>query len=149
VRETDLTLKLEARAESVAVVRRALEVLLGGTPARPELVADAKTGVTEACMNVVRHAYPGGGGQMEVLAWLRDEGLRVAVRDTGRGFGAGGRSAGGAGLGLFLISSLADELDIRSDPRIGTEVGMEFAFNGDGRSRPIRAGGPALSAIGV
>ena len=148
MRETDLTLKLEARAECVAVVRRALEALLGGTRAKPGLVADAKTGVTEACMNIVRHAYPGGTGPMEVVAWLEDAGVRVAVRDTGRGIGAG-QSAGGAGLGLFLIRSLADELDIRSDPRIGTEVEMEFAFNGDGRSDPIGAPDPRPSAIGA
>src|SRR3712207_651856 len=81
----DLELTLPARAENVAVVRHAFGGL-GDVLAMPEqTLADVKLAVTEACTNVVVHAYPDGDGPMEVAAGVRDGRLTVAVRDEGRG----------------------------------------------------------------
>ena len=50
---------LPARAENVAVVRHALAGLAEEIGMDEAGIADLKTVVTEACMNVVAHAYAG------------------------------------------------------------------------------------------
>jgi anti-sigma regulatory factor (Ser/Thr protein kinase) len=125
--ESELKLTLAADARYAAVVRRALETLLADAAADAEVIADVKTTVTEACTNVVRHAYRGEeAGQLEVEAQLDPGSLAVSVRDWGRGIHPPGNGAGPEiGLGLFLIHSLADELEVRTAPT-GTEVLMQF-----------------------
>ena len=54
----DLQLHLPARAENVAVIRHALGGLGDALGLDPGDLADMKLAVTEACTNVVMHAYP-------------------------------------------------------------------------------------------
>ena len=64
-----MELALAARAENIAVVRHALGGL-GEAFAVPEpKLSDIRLAVTEACANVVVHAYPENQeGSMEILA---------------------------------------------------------------------------------
>ena len=55
-----LQMTLPARAENVAVVRHALAGLAEQIGMDEAGLADLKTVVTEACMNVVVHAYSDG-----------------------------------------------------------------------------------------
>jgi anti-sigma regulatory factor (Ser/Thr protein kinase) len=80
--------------------------------------------VTEACTNIVRHAYAGDQGSMDVMVRPRDEALEVVVSDAGRGMGPSPDKAG-PGLGLPLIAALADSLDIES-PEAGSRLVMSF-----------------------
>ncbi len=62
-------MSLPARAENVAVVRHALAGLAGQIGMDEPGIAGLKTVVTEACMNVVVHAYPRDRpGSLEVEA---------------------------------------------------------------------------------
>src|SRR3712207_7720597 len=81
----DLVLTLPARAENVAVVRHAFGGLGDALDLPDQVLADVKLAVTEACTNVVVHAYPDGEGPLEVAATVRDNRLSVVVRDEGRG----------------------------------------------------------------
>ena len=65
---TGLEMSLPARAENVAVVRHALAGLAEEIGMDEAGIADLKTVVTEACMNVVVHAYEGEPGPLEVEA---------------------------------------------------------------------------------
>ena len=56
-----LQITLPAEAENVAVVRHALAGLAEEIGMDEAAIADLKTVVTEACMNVVVHAYDGDG----------------------------------------------------------------------------------------
>ena len=79
-------MSLPAKAENVAVVRHAIAGLAERIGMDEASTADLKTVVTEACMNVVVHAYPEGEtGLLEVDAMPDGDGLTVAVRDFGRG----------------------------------------------------------------
>ena len=83
---TGLQIWLPAKAENVAVVRHAIAGLAERIGMDEAATADLKTVVTEACMNVVVHAYPEGEvGLLEVEAVPDSDGLTVAVRDFGRG----------------------------------------------------------------
>src|SRR6476661_8589359 len=81
-----LQMSLPARAENVAVVRHALAGLADQIGMDEPGIADLKTVVTEACMNVVVHAYPAEEpGLLEVEAVPELDGLTVLVRDYGMG----------------------------------------------------------------
>src|ERR1700745_3993604 len=55
---TDVKLTLPARPENVAVVRHVLGAFAQALGLSVELIEDLRLAVTEACTNVVRHAYP-------------------------------------------------------------------------------------------
>jgi anti-sigma regulatory factor (Ser/Thr protein kinase) len=132
----DLVLTLPARAENVAVVRHAFGGLGDALDIEDQVLADVKLAVTEACTNVVVHAYPDGDGPMEVAAIIRDGRLSVAVRDEGRGMLPRPDSPG-LGLGLPLIATLAETLELGRDGADRTEVRMTFRL--DPEEEPLRA----------
>jgi anti-sigma regulatory factor (Ser/Thr protein kinase) len=121
----DLVLTLPARAENVAVVRHAFGGLGDALDVDDQVLADVKLAVTEACTNVVVHAYPDGEGAMEIAAAIRDGRLAIAVRDDGRGMLPRPDSPG-LGLGLPLIATLAETLELGRDDDDRTEVRMTF-----------------------
>jgi anti-sigma regulatory factor (Ser/Thr protein kinase) len=125
-----VSLRLPARPENVAVVRQALTGLGDAYDLDPDLLGDVKTAVTEACNNVVLHAYEEDEeGSMEIDADSDGIGARVLVRDFGSGIQP--RSIAveerTLGLGLPLIATLSRSFNIRGRPELGLEVEMVFA----------------------
>jgi anti-sigma regulatory factor (Ser/Thr protein kinase) len=131
-----LQLSLPARAENVAVVRHAIAGLAEAIGMEPTTVADLKTVVTEACMNVVLHAYEEeGGGPLEVIAEPDSQGLTVAVRDYGSGIRPRAEvERTSLRLGLSLIAVLSSSFEIRGAAGEGTEVRMRLALSANGHS---------------
>jgi serine/threonine-protein kinase RsbW len=124
----DFELTLPARAENVAVVRHAFGGLGDALDVPDHALADVKLAVTEACTNVVVHAYPDGDGPMSVYAGLVDGALTVVVSDEGRGILPRPDSPG-LGLGLPLIATLASSLELGTNDREQTEVRMVFELD--------------------
>ena len=138
-REPDLLLSLPARAENVAVVRHAFGGLGDVLDLTEQTLSDIKLAVTEACTNVVVHAYPNrDDGPLGVQATLHERMLTIVVTDEGRGVLPRADSPG-LGLGLPLIATLAESLELGTGINQETEVRMTFDLDGaaDG------AGGPA------
>lgn len=129
--EPRFELTLPARPENVAVVRHAFGGLADAFDITDQTLADIKLAVTEACTNVVVHAYPDGEGPIVVSATIDegDEQLTVVVADEGRGIVPRADSPG-LGLGLPLIATLADSLELGSADGGRTEVRMTFSLNG-------------------
>jgi serine/threonine-protein kinase RsbW len=127
--ECDIRLTLPARAENVALVRHVVGALAEALGMPPTMIEDVKLAVTEACTNVVRHAYEGRDGPLEVMVEPATESLTVIVTDTGRGLRPGPTSDG-AGLGLPLIAALAAELEIDEELGRGSRLRMEFRSAG-------------------
>jgi anti-sigma regulatory factor (Ser/Thr protein kinase) len=125
-------LDLPARAENMTVVRQALAGVADALDLDEAQLSDIKIAVTEACTNVVVHAYPDDSeGPLEVEIWPEDDRLVVLVRDHGRGFLPRATAASpGLGLGLPLIAALTEELHIATDTGPTTEVRMAFALAG-------------------
>jgi anti-sigma regulatory factor (Ser/Thr protein kinase) len=121
----DVQLTLPARAENVAVVRHALGGLGEALALHPQTLSDVKLAVTEACTNVVVHAYGDGEGPMEVAASVDGDALRVTVRDEGMGIVPRPDSPG-LGLGLPLIATLTESLELGKAPDDRTEDTMVF-----------------------
>ena len=124
----DMELALAARAENIAIVRHVLGGLGEAYEMPEEKLSDIRLAVTEACANVVVHAYPDGReGQMEVVAAMQDETLTVLVRDWGCGIRPRPDSPG-LGLGLSLIAALAESVQLGHGGEKRTEVQMTFAL---------------------
>jgi anti-sigma regulatory factor (Ser/Thr protein kinase) len=124
----DIELALPARAENIAIVRHAFGALGEAYDVSEQMLSDLRLAVTEACTNVVVHAYPEGQeGPMEVRASIAGEQLTVVVRDRGEGISPRADSPG-LGLGLPLIASLADSVQLGRDETGHTEVRMGFTL---------------------
>jgi serine/threonine-protein kinase RsbW len=138
-------MSLPARAENVAVVRHALAGLADRIGMDEPGIADLKTVVTEACMNVVVHAYPAeGAGLLEVEATPELDGLTVVVRD----FGMGIRPRPDVDrpslrIGLTLIAALSKSFEIKGGADRGTEIRMHLPLQSPAEST---AAGPAPAA---
>jgi serine/threonine-protein kinase RsbW len=127
----DMELALPARAENIALIRHAFGALGEALAVDEELLSDVRLAVTEACSNVVVHAYDDETpGPLEVLATLDDGTLTVVVRDEGPGITPHPDSPG-LGLGLPLIASLAETVQLGRDERERTEVCMTFSLSDD------------------
>ena len=116
-----VSLSIPARAEYIVLCRLALTGLARSRALEPEVLADLKLALTEACSNSIRHAYDEGRmGTVEVRYELAADRLSVEVVDVGIGFDPeatptdeGELDEGG--LGIAIIRALVDEFSIESD----------------------------------
>lgn len=129
----EVRLVLPALPANVALVRQALAGLTDELGVEPARAADMKIALTEACTNVVVHAYGDEPGPLEVAMGVEFGRLVLSVRDRGSGLHPlPSRDEGSPlGFGLALIASLSDEVGLVGG-RHGTEVRIAFALNGVG-----------------
>jgi serine/threonine-protein kinase RsbW len=125
-------LELESRPECVTLVRSALSGLGERLGLDPELLDDLKTAISEACNNVVLHAYGDEPGPLTVRLDITANGVDVLVRDRGSGIQRVASSEDRMGVGLAVISALADRAEFLSGPDGGTDVRMSFTRGGAG-----------------
>jgi serine/threonine-protein kinase RsbW len=146
-------MSLPARAENVAVVRHALAGLAERIGMDEAGVADLKTVVTEACMNVVVHAYSAEeAGPLELEATPELDGLTVVVRDYGLGIRPRPEAdRPSLRIGLTLIAALSSSFEIKGGVDRGTEIRMHLPLvarddTADAAARVAAATPPAVEA---
>ena len=135
--DTTVRLSFPAKPDYLLLARLALGGVVREMPVGPELLADLKLAVTEACGNAVRHAYDDGDG-------IGGGRVRRSRRSSGhdrRGQGSGialpvleglleaepapEPAPMDGGMGLAIIRAIVDELDVREgDDGRGTVVHM-------------------------
>jgi serine/threonine-protein kinase RsbW len=101
--------------------------------------------VDEACTNIVRHAYGGKGGEIEVTVEPREDGACVTLRDWGKSFDpdlvptpdvtAPLEERDPGGLGLFLIRSMVDDVHFEFDAELGNTLTMVKKVRGRGEGQ--------------
>jgi serine/threonine-protein kinase RsbW/stage II sporulation protein AB (anti-sigma F factor) len=124
--ELHVDLELTAVAEQVSVARRAVGELAAAAGLDDDVRAGVALAISEACSNVVVHAYVGADpGELRVRAEAGHGRLSVTVRDRGRGMCPRSDSPG-IGLGLPLMASLCSTLEVRERQGGGTEICMVF-----------------------
>jgi serine/threonine-protein kinase RsbW len=128
--EPELRLVLPNRAENVALVRRALSGVVEVLELGEARLLDINAAVSEACNNVVVHAYGGGEGPMDVYLCIQPTELEVIVGDHGVGIrpNVPEPELEVQGLGLSLIHALTDRVEFVGGMDEGTKVRMGFAF---------------------
>ena len=122
-------LSIPARAEYITLCRLALTGLARLRPISEEMLADLKLALTEATSNSVRHAYGEDGGRVEIAYQLFGDRLVIEVNDEGEGFEPGENpdlrdleNLTEGGLGIAIIRSLADELEIEPGEGRGSRL---------------------------
>jgi serine/threonine-protein kinase RsbW len=133
----NVCLSLPNRPENVLVVRQALIGLADSLALDAIETNDLSTAVSEACNNVVMHAYNGEEGPLDVDVYTRAGAIEVVVRDRGIGLPArnqdedvdehenGGEDSHG-GIGIPVIDALSRRVKFTDIAGGGTEVRMEF-----------------------
>lgn len=103
-------LELPRELESAAAARQAVGDLADHLP--EDIVGDVRLLVSELVTNALRHAELSDEDRIALAVAVREDAVRVEVRDPGPGFEppneVGRDPEAGAGWGLYLLSTLSD-----------------------------------------
>jgi len=114
---------LRAESDSVGEARRAVSGFAGEHGADADDVALA---VSEGVSNAVIHAFRDREpGRIDVRALVDGDRVVVSIADDGVGVSPNPQSPG-LGLGLALIGSLSEGVELRRTPGHGTTLVMRF-----------------------
>jgi serine/threonine-protein kinase RsbW len=119
-------LELTSRPEAARLVRSMSTAAGDALGFDPELLSDVNTAVTEACNNVILHAYGDRPGPMSVELRSHPDAVVVRVCDQGHGIRQTVPDSDGLKVGLALMSAVADRAEFINIPDGGTEVRMSF-----------------------
>ncbi len=136
-----LSEEFPAIADSVPLARTVVvdfAAQAGLTDVRMEAL---RLALSEAVTNVVRHAYPRGGGTVGVTANVAGDELWIRLSDTGVGHQAPSPNPG-LGFGLAIIAHECDDLVVTERAAGGTELRMQFLLPSERRAHR----GPGLGA---
>jgi anti-sigma regulatory factor (Ser/Thr protein kinase) len=147
----NVCLTLSNQPENVLLVRETLSGLADTVGVDGVELNDIRTAVTEACNNVVLHAYDGAEGPMHVELYLTAEAVEVVVRDHGKGIKPHirGEQDDALGIGMSIIQALAPRVEFKDVAGGGTEGRMEFATPNAGRLEQVTSTGfepPAVTS---
>lgn len=125
----NVSLTLSNQPDNVLLVRETLSGMAETVGVDAVDLNDIRTAVTEACNNVVLHAYGGGEGPLQIEIFLNSDAVEIVVRDHGTGIRPHIRSDEEAalGIGLSIIQALSPRVEFKDVAGGGTEVRMEFA----------------------
>ena len=125
-----LELRFNATLENETVVRNTIGLFASTVNCTIDDIIDVKTIVSEAVSNAIIHGYEQDYDKIvEVIAILNNYELTIIVSDDGVGienvaealrvnFSSKNRS----GLGLTIIKSLSDDLQVKSKKDMGTKL---------------------------
>ena len=120
---------LAATPESVRIARDIAAQMAAQVAASDRDVDSIRLAVSEAVTNVVRHAYPGREGPVQILiAGVEDGGLAILVADQGCGLRRPSADPG-CGFGMKLMAQTADDLEVAERSGGGTEVRLTFRLH--------------------
>lgn len=120
-----ITLKLPSKAEYVSIARLAASVLSNSIGFDIEEIDDIKVAVGEACNNAVLHGKC-EDEVYEINFQVSNKKIQIEVRDNGIGFDEDKYvepdldNLKGNGLGIYIIKSLMDKVDIIPNKNEGT-----------------------------
>ena len=141
----EFKIEFPAESEYVSVIRLTISGLAARIDLPVDIIDDIKVAVSEACTNVIQHAYNGQGGKVYLNCKVYEDKLAIEVEDTGDGFeidkvkSADQRfeeeldETQGLGLGLTFIKTLMDDAEITSKLGKGTVIKMVKNKPGDNK----------------
>ena len=130
-----------AIAENAAFARMTVAAFLLSEDPTLEELGDIKTAVSEAVTNAIVHGYRNEKGMVRLRALLGEEGeVELEITDNGCGiedverarrpfFSGDGDER--AGMGLLVMESFMDSVDVISAPGEGTTVRMRRRLGAD------------------
>tara|TARA_Y100001970_G_scaffold263162_1_gene348284 strand:+ start:1448 stop:1906 length:459 start_codon:yes stop_codon:yes gene_type:complete len=135
----EVSLTIPSMPEFVGVVRLAISGVAARLNFTIDEIEDIKISVSEACTNVIQHAYGSSSNPetdiIEIKAYIVGESLEIIVKDFGKGFDLSiigtpeqrkkSEEKMGLGLGLTFIKSLMDDTNFESIEGKGTTIQMK------------------------
>ncbi|MGE5701632.1 MAG: anti-sigma B factor RsbW [Clostridia bacterium] len=123
-----IELMIPARLEYIGIARLTVSGVANRAGLTYDDIEDVKLAVSEACTNAVQHAYVGTEGMIRIQVQVACDRLHIIVADDGSSFDPEHakknmgpidptvdiESLAEGGLGLYLIHSLMDEVEVRS-----------------------------------
>lgn len=136
--KNQMMMVFDAIEENVGIARIAAAALASQIDFTLTQIEEIKVAVSEAVSNAVIHAYPGGGGKIELIIRLYEDRVVYEVRDKGIGIAdvSAARRAEFStreehmGLGFSFMESFMDTLTVESVLTEGTSVRMMKSCNG-------------------
>lgn len=123
-----INLSLPSKPEYVSIARLTASYIANQMGFDVEIIEDIKLAVGEACNNAIIHSGSDETYKIEFLNLTNE--LKIEIRDHGKGFSMDNYKKPNAdelqenGLGIFIIKSLMDHVDIESFEGKGTKIIM-------------------------
>lgn len=123
-----INLSLPSKPEYVSIARLTASYLANQMGFDVEIIEDIKLAVGEACNNAILHSGTEETYKIEFFNMPNE--LKIEIRDHGKGFSVENYKKPNAedlqenGLGLFIIKSLMDQVEIESFEGSGTKIIM-------------------------
>ena len=123
------TIKMEiaSNPQYVSVIRLTTSGIANKIGFCLEDIEDIKVAVSEACTNAIKHSLD---NKFSVEYTIFENGLIITIIDSGKGYDVDSIDVPNleepkeSGLGLFIIKSLMDEVEIKSNINYGTVIKM-------------------------
>lgn len=123
-----INMSLPSKPEYVSVARLTASFVANQMGFDIETIEDIKLAVGEACNNAIIHS---GSSDTYKLEFIKEvDNLKIEIVDSGKGFSLDSYKKPNAedlqenGLGLFIIKSLMDTVEIESSEGFGTKIIM-------------------------
>lgn len=126
----NITISVPSKPEYVGVVRLTLAAIASRVGFDIEKIEDMKVAVAEACTNAIIHGCGGKENNFDVYFAVYGEKLIISVYDNGEGCLVDSieepdmDNPKEGGLGIFIIKSLMDDVEIKSEAGKGMMIKM-------------------------
>lgn len=125
----NVCISLPSKPEYVSIARITSSVVANKIGFNIEEIDDIKVAVGEACNNAVLHGCE-SSNNFSVEFTIGENKVIIEVKDEGRGFNVDKCpipdicNPKEGGLGIFIIKSLMDDVEVKSSPETGTIIKM-------------------------
>lgn len=125
-----IKLSIPNKAEYVSIVRLTTSAIASRMGFNIEEIEDIKVAIAEACTNTLENSLNDKEENFDIDFDMYLDKLVITVKDSGNGFSIDNikelkvEELGEGGLGIFIINSLMDEVEIINDKEKGTEIRM-------------------------
>ena len=123
------TIKMEisANPDLVGIIRLTTSGIANKIGFSIDDIEDIKVAVSEACTNAIKHSYD---KSVNIIYTILENGLDIEIRDNGKGYDVKSIDEPDLtqprenGLGIFIIKTLMDDVNIQSKDNEGTIIKM-------------------------
>jgi stage II sporulation protein AB (anti-sigma F factor) len=133
-----LRLHFPSRSENESLARVAVASFVAQLDPTVEELTELKTAVSEAVTNAIIHGYEGRDGEVQVECSLSNRTVRIVIQDEGIGIEdidearqplfTSRPELERSGMGMTIMESFVDELEVESALGRGTRVTMIKTF---------------------
>ncbi len=124
------SISVPSKPEYVNVVRLTASAIACRMGFNIEQIEDIKVAIAEACTNAIKHGIKNREENFKIQFLVDEEKLEIDVEDEGHGFSCNEieepdlENPKEGGLGIFIIKSLMDDVQINSNIGKGTSIKM-------------------------